>query len=383
MFSNPLFLSVALSHFVVDVLNGQISVVLTYLSGPLSLSNASLALISTAYTVSGALTQPIFGYISDRFGARWVVAGGVTWMAVFFSIGLILPGETALVFLVLTAVGSGAFHPAGTMEATALGRTHFSGKETTASSYFFIFGQTGLFVGPLLAGLMLERFGKLGLLVVTLMTIPIGLGMLYTMRTRDSLPEKVPDRGKIAFFTIRSGKGFILVLALVSAGSAWIGQSMGIFIPKYLNDLGSSASLYGGGAALFLGGAALGLVAGGHLADRVGKRRVATLALFLASFPLLLIPNVVQTWWMFLILPLAGAFSGASHSILVVFAQRLFPAGMGLASGLILGFMFTSGSLGVLVSGFVADLAGVETVFPLAAGLAILSSLCATRLPSE
>jgi FSR family fosmidomycin resistance protein-like MFS transporter len=383
LFTEPLFLSVALSHFIIDVLNGQTSVVFTYLSGPLGLNNTSLALISTAYSFSGALTQPFFGYLSDRFGARWMVALGVTWMGVFFTLGLVISGPAALIFLVLTAVGSGAFHPAGTMEATNQGRIHLAGRETTSTSYFFIFGQSGFFVGPLIAGLILDQFGKPGLMVITLAAVPIGLSMLYTMRPKAELARNEMVNGKEVSSAEPSGVGFILLLALVAIGSSWIGRSMGVFIPKYLNDLGLTASFYGGVAALFMAGSACGLIAGGWMADRYGKRRTASLALMLASIPLVLIPRVVQTPWMFVVVPLAGALSGSSHSILVVFAQRLFPAGKGLASGLILGFMFTSGSLGALVSGFAADQAGVGVVFPFAAGLALISALFATRLPAR
>jgi FSR family fosmidomycin resistance protein-like MFS transporter len=67
-------------------------------------------------------------------------------------------------------------------------------------------------------------------------------------------------------------------------------------------------------------------------------------------------------------------FTGASHSIIVVFAQRLIPGGMGLASGLILGFMFSSGSVGALLSGFLADLWGVPFVFGLSAVLVVIAA---------
>ncbi len=47
LLKNPLFLSLALSHFIVVVLNGQVTIVLAVLSVPLGLSYAALGLIST------------------------------------------------------------------------------------------------------------------------------------------------------------------------------------------------------------------------------------------------------------------------------------------------------------------------------------------------
>ena len=74
---DALYSSVALGHFAVDLLNGQRAVLLTYLSGKLGLSNTLLGLFSTIYVICGALFQPVFGFIADRIGVRWVVVGGL------------------------------------------------------------------------------------------------------------------------------------------------------------------------------------------------------------------------------------------------------------------------------------------------------------------
>jgi FSR family fosmidomycin resistance protein-like MFS transporter len=128
---NKIFASIAWSHFIIDVLNGQRFVLLAYLSGPLGLTNTLIGAISTAYQVLMALAQPLFGYLTDRVGPRWSVAGGVLWMGAFITLAAVIPGRAALVFLVLASLGSGAFHPAGAAEATLQGRQLLSGRETT------------------------------------------------------------------------------------------------------------------------------------------------------------------------------------------------------------------------------------------------------------
>src|SRR4030067_1149705 len=92
---DALFSSVALSHFAVDLLNGQRAVILAFLSVSLGLSNTTLGFFSTIYVITGALFQPIFGYFADRSGPRWVVSGGVLWIAGFFSLALVTPGTLA------------------------------------------------------------------------------------------------------------------------------------------------------------------------------------------------------------------------------------------------------------------------------------------------
>ena len=101
---NSLFASVALGHLMVDTFNSSRPVLLTYLG----LSETEIALISTIYIWASALSQPFFGWVSDRIGPRWLASGGVLWMTVFYSLALFLPGDKGLVCLIVAALGSAA-----------------------------------------------------------------------------------------------------------------------------------------------------------------------------------------------------------------------------------------------------------------------------------
>jgi FSR family fosmidomycin resistance protein-like MFS transporter len=125
---------------------------------------------------------------------------------------------------------------------------------------------------------------------------------------------------------------------------------------------------------MFMGGSALGNAFGGGLADRFGKRRVAITSLSLASLPLFMVGSVGFSWWLLLFIPLGGALTGSVHSIIVVLAQRWLPSSMALASGLILGFMFSAGALGTLLSGFLADQWGLATIFHMNALIALAAA---------
>lgn len=382
---DALFSSVAFSHLVVDALNGLRAVLLAYLSRPLGLSNTAVGFVSTVYIVSASLIQPLFGYLADRFSARWVVAGGVLWMAAFFSLALLIPGQVALVFLIVASLGSGAFHPAGTMQATLSGRSHLSGRETTATSYFFVFGQVGLFIGPLAGGPLLDRFGPAGLLVFVAIAIPVGLNVAWQLRPGLELrvvqPIQKPTRSTDDLH--RKNSLMLLSFGVMVFFQAWVQQNMITFLPKYLSDLGQPATFYGLLAATFMGGSALGNVVGGNLADRFGKRRVASGALILSSVPLFLIAETGLSLWLFLLVPLAGTLTGSVHSIFVVLGQRHIPTGMALASGLILGYIFTSGALGTLFAGYLADIWGLLPIFRINAVLVVFASFLALTLRKE
>ena len=381
---DAIFNSVATGHFIVDLLNGQRAILLTYWSHQTGMSNATLALVTTIYVWVASLSQPVFGWLADRFGiSRQLAGGGILWLATFYSLALSLPVEWAIPCIILASLGSAAFHPVGTMQAALRGKTLLTGRETTSTSWFFFFGQFGYFLGPILGGPLLQQFGPTGLLVLAAPALFIGLNASWRLKKplappRQAVNEEVDYKSGNKF-----GMWFIVPLVIVAALQSWTQQNINTFLPKYLSDLGQAPVVYGLMTGLFMGGSGIGNVLGGNLADRFGRKRVATIALALASIPLFLISLVGWSPWLYLLVPLSGALTGAVHSIIVVLAQHVVRGGMALASGLTLGFMFSAGALGTLLSGPLADKWGFLPLFQMTAGLAMIASLVALALKEK
>lgn len=373
IFLDPIFSFISLSHFMVDVFNASRPVLLTYLG----LSEYQIALFSTIYIWASALTQPVFGWISDRTGPRWLAAGGVLWMTIFYSLALALPGNLGLGCLIIAAFGSSAFHPVGAVQAALRGRELMKGRETTTTSLFFTAGQMGHFIGPIITGLILAYMKIPGMYILPIVSIPIGFSLMHQLRSNHPHPQPVKT---VISRRNRAGLAFILILMLVAALQSWAQANMVNLIPKYIKDLGQTATVYGSMAGLFMGGSALGNMFGGHFADRYPKRFVASLALLLAAAPIYIASQIGWSWWLYLLVPLAGAFTGAVHSIMVVLAQRIIPGGMALASGLILGFIFSAGALGLLYTGHLAELYGFPYVLTLTTGMVLIASPLALLL---
>jgi MFS transporter, FSR family, fosmidomycin resistance protein len=378
---DALFSSVSLGHLIVDMMNGQRSILLTYWSVELGLTNTTYAAITTIYVCVASLSQPLFGWVSDHYGrSRLMAAGGILWMSGFFSLALFLPVHLAIPCIILASLGSAAFHPSGTMHATLRGRTKLSHRETTAASWFFLFGQGGYFFGPVIGGPLLDLYGPVGLIILPIVAVPIGLNAAWQLR--DFLPHPKTSYSGQKFHLAGSTR-FIVALAVVGGLQAWAQSNMSTFIPKYLSDMGASAAVYGLFVGLFSGGSAVGNVIGGNLADRLGKQRVAMMVLLLATFPIFAISQIGWSPWLYILVPLAGALTGAVHSIVVVFAQRALPTGMATASGLTLGFMFSVGAIGTLLCGPLADARGISSVFAFTALLTLAASLATLFLHEQ
>jgi FSR family fosmidomycin resistance protein-like MFS transporter len=377
-----IFASVALSHLWVDLLNSLLAILLAYLSVPLGLTNSVIALVSTVYMVCQSLAQPVAGFLTDRIGPRWLIAGGMLWMGVCFGLAAVIPGRAALVPLILASLGSGSVHPAGSSQATLLGRSHQSNRETTTASYFFVSGQLGYFFGPLAGGPLLERFGMLGLLPVVLVSLPVAAFSSLQLRRAIRTPVQKPVAGEKTPFFPRPAVGGWVIAALAGAAvcQSFLASNITTFIPKHLADLGQPASVYGVMAAVFTAGTVIGVLLGGICGDRFGRRGVIAAALTFACIPVYLIGAVGLSPLLYVVVFLSGICNGAANTSIFVTSQRMFPGSSGLAAGLILAFMFSSGSIGTLLCGHLADVSGFPLVFYLTAGMVLLGGLLGLAL---
>lgn len=374
------FLASGLSHTTIDIFNSSAPVLVAFLSVPafLNLSNAQVGLATSIYAFLGAIGQPLFGWLADRFGSRWLLGPSVAW-TVFFVTLATFTAESGnfLLFLIpfsLAAVGSSAFHPVATMNAAV----RLTTVAATATAMFFLFGQVGLAFGPLLTGIILTNFGLAGWQFLFLITLPVIGFALATPYPREVSPQpssrvNPQDKRNIAW-------GAIAVLVLLTTFRAWAQLGTVNFTPKLFQDKGWSATSYGAITGVMWFASAITGVVAGNLADRFGKRKVVFWALMLAVPPLFLLP-LTDNWLAFPLALLVGGLAGAPHSIIIVIIQNLLPGRKALASGLALGLTFGMGGLATLSIGWLADRISLPVAIQLGAGAALLAAFFALALP--
>ncbi len=360
----------------VDTLNSTGPVLLAVLAASLALSNAQIGFALTLYTLLGALSQPVFGWLADRSPIRLVVLAGVgaAWMIGCYTLVALATTWAALLpFLLLAALGSGLFHPVGT--ASAVAAAPLQAGSTTA--LFFFCGQLGLALGPMLGGSLFRAYGTLGLLPLCLIAVPPMLLLLATPQPALPVAQSASRAATHGVLTIVLA--FVVLVALRSA----IQATYAAFLPKLFADRGWEASTYGVLAGTFLLTAACGNIGLGLVADRYGMR-AATVWPLLGGVPAGLLCVWAPTHaTAFMGAALAGLLIGGQHSVLVVHAQRLIPARHGFAAGLILGFTFAAGAGGVWLSGLLADRWGLAQVMAGVTWLAVPAALLALTLPGR
>jgi FSR family fosmidomycin resistance protein-like MFS transporter len=378
LFRNRLFLAVSSGHFAVDVLNSTGPVLMAVLAVPLQLSYSQIGLALTLYTFAGALSQPVFGWLADRFPGRPVSLAGVgaLWMIGFLSL-MAFQTSWALILpcFLLASLGSGLFHPIGTSTAGVVNRA----RAGSATSLFFFSGQIGLALGPAVGGRLFQASGSLGILpLCALALIPAGL-----MLTAPAAPAATgASSARRASATRTAGLLIAAFIVLVAVRSS-IQAAYTAFLPTLFAERGWDAAWYGALSGSFMLTAAIGNVITGELADRYGMRAATVWPLILS------VPAGLVCLWAptpaiaFVACGLAGLLIGGQHSVLVVHAQRLLPARQGFAAGLILGFTFAAGGIGTWLGGVAADTYGLLAVMQAITLLGLPIALLALTLPGR
>ncbi len=401
-----LFWAVSLGHLTVDIFNGSVAVVLTFLSGHLlTLTNTQIGAAISAYQMCAAVSQPVCGWIADRTGGRWLGAGGVAWTVSLIALSLIVAVTTRsfglmVIPLVLAAFGSGAFHPVGTMHA-AESDVH---RSTGNLSVFFLMGQFGGGFGPAIAGFLLDQTathndvftaglgpsfaGRLiehgsvvPLLIFALAAIPSVLLMLVAIPNAHAHKQRPAALAQaVAKPAFRWAP--LLLLAAIIMLRGLINPGLVAFLPRLFQSRGWSAAEYGLVTTMYWIGSGITGVIFGNLADRYGSRILIVASMLLAA-PAVFGLGVFGGSVSFLLALAAGAFSGGSHSLIVAMTQKLMPSGKGFASGASLGFIFAMGALGVLVIGALADRLGLEAAFQIVSIAGVATGLLALLLPAD
>lgn len=367
-----------MGHFTVDLFSGLLPILYALAAQRMGLDNRDIGLLALCYTAASSLSQPLFGYVADRWGGQLLAPLSLTWSSVFVSV-LGLVDRPSLLYLgaFLAGLGSGAYHPVGASNASMLvGDRH----RNTAMSVYTVSGTSGYALGPLIAAFLFGALGTRGSLVM----LPLGLAVavsvrlalrqfqlgLPTMRAREA-----GRRQQIRWAALAP------VMAVVMLRS-WVFMAVVTFAPVWYRDLGYDVRFYGLLATVVIASGSLGTLLGGVLADRIGQRSVLLGSLAMAVPALLLFagfpgPLALLTGALF------GLLADASISVTLVAAQRLLPGRIGVASGFILGMGFVTGGIGAPVTGALADSIGIQSALALTSVLLGLALAACWLIPRE
>jgi FSR family fosmidomycin resistance protein-like MFS transporter len=368
----------ALIHSLVDCVGQFVSPLWPSLEGELGVAPWAISLLFAVWQTGASISQPVFGYLGDRFDTRWTVPLGPALAIVCLTLVGFAPGPLTLGLLLLAGgLGIGGFHP-----EAAVGVVQASERRITLGLAIFTFGgMVGLGLGPYLSGTLATRYGLQSLVWAALPGLLL-VGTLTVVRGPVARPHTHAGQGGNGSNAILDGRGLSVLLLLVVA-TLRVVPALGVpwCLAFLLKEQGATEAKIGLMQSIFLlsGGAGTLLCplfarAGRELPTLVGTTLLA--AGFLALLP------HGSPWQIYLGLIGSGFLLQGTIPILISYSQQLLPRGRRLAASLTLGASWGVG--GVLV-------AGLKLLFPSSEHLpgmlwamvpfALASSACAALLP--
>jgi FSR family fosmidomycin resistance protein-like MFS transporter len=317
------------------------------------LSYMLAGLAALVFNAFSSVLQPFLGRWFDRTHATWLLEIGLALNCICMSLVGISPNYLILLFLLGTAgLGTASFHPPAFSTVVRAG----SSRKGQAMGLFIAGGNTGFFLGPIVAGLILTAYGLHG----TLLLLPIGLiaaFILLRARVTAGTPTATPDLKSIQ---PAANKRLVALLATITACRSTTITVAETFLPVYFVARGEPLIIATTLASVWLGIGVLGQFAGGYVSDRVGRFPVIVSSLLIGG-PLFLAFLVTSGLMSIVFLTLAGVVLYASWSVIVVMATEAAPQSVGSVSGLMLGLAVGVGGFAALGFGALADRIGLQS----------------------
>jgi FSR family fosmidomycin resistance protein-like MFS transporter len=374
---NRPLMTLMLGHLTVDMYAGVLPVLYPLLTEKFDLKLSTVGFVALAYSGMASISQPLFGWIADRHGTR-LIGLCLMWTAAAFSVLGFAPNfETLIVIAALAGIGSGAYHPMGALNASAVIP---EGQRNTAMAVYVTGGTLGIGIGPLIGAALFALLGIHGTVPMILPGMAIAIWMLFEMRTISKHLVRRPRKGAVAAPPIPVGPLAVVIGMMMLR--AWTMFGIQSFIPTWYEDLGYHASFYSSLATVLLLTSALGTIGSGSLADRFSRRTLLMISSIL-SVPSILLFAQFPGWPAFGSATLIGLLAASTGPLLLVIAQQLMAGRAGMASGLILGLGFVMGAIGVPIMGAIADAHGIQNAMRFQAVVAAGTIVLAWFLPTE
>lgn len=368
-------LMVSLGHLLNDMFQSVIPAIYPMLKEALGLSFLQIGAITLTNQLTSSLLQPLVGYFSDRHPRPYALAFGMC----FTLSGLLLLSVAESFLLVLLSVafvgvGSSVLHP----ESSKVARMASGGQKGMAQSVFQVGGNIGRSFGPIIVALLVVPHGQhaiswLSLLAVVAIALLVRVGSWYKRQIEQYGRMKSKfDIENTTHLSRREITGAILVLLVLMFSKDFYMANIQSYLTFFLIDkFGLSIGASQLCLFAFLFASAIGLLIGGAVGDRYGRKYVIWGSILGAAPFALALPYCNLTWTIVLVVIIGIVISSAMSAILV-YGTELLPGNVGMISGAFFGLSFGLGGIGSALFGWLADAEGIQRVFQLTAFLPLL-----------
>lgn len=358
-----------------------------FLKDVFAVSYTQLGLVMTLFYVTSGVLQTPAGFLVDRVGARNVLIGGLAIFCTAILLYGLVPSFWMLIpVAILAGIGNSVFHPAdfsilnASVDQKRLGRAY--GTHTLG-------GNLGWALAPVLMAGGAALFGWRAAPIIAAL---VGYAILAALLlNRDLLKEDAgaARREAAAKGQAQAALGPLLTMPVVMCFLYFLLLSFALigvqnFLPATLDALyGTPLALATTALTAFLLGASVGVMVGGHVADKGVKLEVIVISGLLGAAAMMLLVANLNLPGFLLVGAVAGAgflqgFTTPSRDLIV---RGAAPKG---ASGRVFGFVYSGldagSALAPLAIGLLLDHGMPHAVLWFVAAMLALTTLTAVAI---
>ncbi|MYM12842.1 MFS transporter [Muribaculum intestinale] len=371
--------AISIAHLLNDMVQSIVPSIYPIIKEEMGLSFIQIGVITLVFQLTSSLLQPFVGMYADRRPSPYALAAGMC----FTLTGLIWLAFTGSYAAMLGAVsvigiGSSIFHP----EASRVAQLAAGGKKGLAQSIFQVGGNGGTAIGPLLAALIVLPHGRLAVLWFALAAIMGALiltrvGRWYKRVVNNISGQRRKVRSVVDHLSKRRINMALAVLVVLTFSKQFYLASMTSYFTFFLIDKFGVSIQYSQIALFaFLAASAIGIIAGGYIGDKIGRKYVIWGSILGAAPFAIAMPYAGLTLTIILAI-IVGLVISSAFSAILVYATELKPGKVGMIAGLFFGLSFGLGGVGAAFFGWLADIRGIYFVFEISTLLPLLGIVAA------
>ncbi len=367
-------IAISVGHLINDMLQSLLPSIYPILEQSHGINDIQLGIITLVYQVTASLLQPLIGRFADKRPTPMALPAGT-----LFSLAGLCILSVAHTFLLLLAgacllgVASSIFHP----EASRVARMAAGTMPGRAQSIFQVGGNLGSALGPLLAAIVIIRYGQTSLAFIALLALfstvllygvarwyrSTGLENLNAAKRRPATHVAVP-RAKVT-------AGITILLVLIFSKYFYLASITNYLTIYMIRHFGESIQNAQFHLFTFTAAVALGTIAGGPIGDRFGRKYVIWFSI-LGVLPFTLLLPHVSEFWIAPLLAVIGVIIASAFPAIVVYAQDLMPDNVGTVSGLFFGFAFGMAGVAAAVLGALIYYTNIQLVYEICSVLPVI-----------
>lgn len=323
-------------------------------------------IIFAANFVTMAIVSPIWGAVSDKHGRKPMMLRSTLVMGLIVAaMGLATSPWHMLGLRLLQGIAAG-FPAAATAYIASVAPREHAGQ---ALGLLGTGNMAGSVLGPIVGGALAQVIGYRPIFFVTGASCLLAGVIVLTMIKERFAPAQKAEQVNVSAMAIARQYPVVLTIAVLLFMNMFSVLTAEPILSSYLQILEAPAALVSllSGLVFSVTGLANIIVAPmvGRLSDRIGSRRIISIALGASSVIYLLQGMATEVWHMIALRFVLGLFTGGLMPAANGLIARTVPRALqGRVFGVTQSAMFIGNTVGPLVGGAVAAAFGPRAVFP-------------------